>query len=94
MASSFNFDDVVLAEGDLLDRKDREWSLLIACGAASSVRHGTSTQKLPIGREAPMDAKAGIRTSDDLLALAEVVDELRVQIAERLNKILPPPSDE
>jgi len=86
----FDFADVVLAQGSLMERKDREWCLMIACGADSSFLHGTDTQHLPVGRQAPLDFKDGIRTSDDLLALQVALRELRDSVARRLAEILPP----
>ena len=85
MATGFNFDDVVLAKGDIQDRSDRQWALVIGCGAQSSFSHGTSTQQ-SIARLEPLDVQSGIRTSDDLLALQGVIDELAILIAEQLEK--------
>jgi hypothetical protein len=86
----FDFDDVVLAEGAIMERSDRDWSLMIGCGAGSSFLHGTDTQNLPVGRQSPMDHMVGIRTSDDLLALQVVLRDLRNAVATRLAEILPP----
>lgn len=86
----FDFNDVVLAEGALMERRDRDWCLMIGCGAGSSFLHGTDTQHLPVGRQDPMDLMVGIRTSDDLLALQLVLRDLRNAVAVRLAQILPP----
>lgn len=94
MVSTFNFADVVLAQGGIEARPDRQWALMIACGAQSSIRHGTITQPAPIGRISPLDLQVGIRTSDDLLALAEVIEELRTMIATKVNEIFSSPSAE
>lgn len=85
----FNFDDVVLAQGEIQDRDDREWCLMIGCAAASSARHGTSTQRNDLGRKAPQDFQAGIRTTDDLFALQEVLEILGAMVSQKLDELIP-----
>ncbi|MES1242240.1 MAG: hypothetical protein ABUT39_11525 [Acidobacteriota bacterium] len=93
MPSSFNFDDVVLAEAGIQEREDRDWCVVVAC-AQSSFRHGSDTQRTPVGRQGNNDFHVGIRTTDDLIALQLALVELRNSVAERLAQLLSEPAAE
>lgn len=93
MPSSFNFDDVVLAEAENQNREDRDWCVVIAC-AQSSFRHGSDTQMTPVGRQSNNDFHVGVRTTDDLIALQLALVELRNSVAGRLDQLLSGPAVE
>ncbi len=86
MPSSFDFQDVVFAEGEILKREDRKWFLGIGCSAASSFLHGTRTQDV-LGRTIPLDVQVGIRDSDDLMTLAAVLLDVQDKIATKLGEL-------